>query len=400
MAFSLFGKKPPQKIGEARPPVRPAGAKPQPAAAPKAAEEELPALDFTLGGMTIEGGPKGSIEVEESGTLVPPAVEQAAMLYAAGQPIEACRPLEAAIRGPGLGAFEKRAWGMLFDLYQAQGKRESFDALALEFAARFETSPPTWHTDGPETKDLSLSTGGRAFVALSGALNAKAQESLKQLLRMAEKNPVVRLDMAKLTDADEGGCALLLAALQAVKKARRECVLGGADRLAAILAKKISTGRRDMEPVWLLLLELYQQLFQQDAFEETAVNYAITFEVSPPSWIPPAAKRPAAPAAVAAAATAAPAEGDGYPLEGDIASAGVGTFASLTAFAESREEVPVDCRQLLRMDFVSAAQLLNVVANLQAAGKKVRLRGVSHLVAALWEVLGFDRVATIETRKN
>ena len=29
--------------------------------------------------------------------------------------------------------------------------------------------------------------------------------------------------------------------------------------------------------MWLLLLELYQQAFQQDAFEEAAVNYAVTF---------------------------------------------------------------------------------------------------------------------------
>jgi hypothetical protein len=36
--------------------------------------------------------------------------------------------------------------------------------------------------------------------------------------------------------------------------------------------------------MWLLLLELHQQAFHQEAFEEAAVNYAITFEVSPPSW--------------------------------------------------------------------------------------------------------------------
>ena len=400
MAFSLFGKKPPpQKIGMVKPAARPAGAsaKPQPSGGEGAKpEEDLPALDFTAPSSIQERTTGSSIQVQETGNLVPQAVEQAAMLHSANQPIEACNALEAAVRGRGLGAYERRAWGMLFDLYQSMGKREAYDALALEIAAKFETSPPTWNPEARMEKDPALATGGRAFVSLAGILGAKAQEGLRQLLKIAEKNPVVRLDMTKVTDADENGCALLLATLQTVRKAKKECVLGGADHLAAILAKKISTGRREMENTWLLLLELYEQLFQQEAFDETAVNYAITFEVSPPSWSPPKAK-PAAAAPVAPS----PAEGPrGFILEGEIASAGVESFAPLRAYAEDREEVRVDCSRLVRMDFVSAAQLLNVIAHLQAAGKKVRLRGVSNLVAALWEVLGLDRVATIETRKS
>lgn len=398
MAFSLFGKKPsPEKIGGAKA-ARPPG---KPAAAPKPGEakpaEDLPALDFTS--PSVQGPVSDSaIKVEDVANLVPPAVEQAAMLHSANQPIEACRVLETAVRaGKGLGAYEKRAWGMLFDLYQSMNKRDAFESLALDFAARFETSPPTWNVEAETAKDPALATGGKAFVSLSGVLNAKAQEGLTQLLRIAEKNPVVRLDLTKVTDADENGCALLLATLRAVRKAKKECVLGGADQMAAILSKKISTGRRENENTWLLLMELYEQLFQQEAFDETAVNYAITFEVSPPSWAPPKAS----PAAAAPVAAAPVSEGlRGYILEGDIASAGVDAFAPLKTFAEGREEVRVDCSKLERMDFVSAAQLLNVVAHIQAAGKRVRLRNVSNLVAALWEVLGIDRVATIETRKS
>jgi anti-anti-sigma regulatory factor len=394
VAFSIFSKKPPQKIGMAKPAVRPAGKPQAPVTGGTKPAEDLPTLDFFAPNSADSS--RSSIQVQEVDNLVPQAVEQAAMLHSANQPIEACRVLETAVRGRGLGAYEKRAWGMLFDLYQSMGKSEAFDALALEFAAKFETSPPTWNPDAQAEKDPALATGGRAFVSLSGMLGAKAQEDIKQLLKVAEKNPVVRLDMTKVTDADENGCVLLLATLQAVKKAKKECVLGGADHLAAILAKKISTGRREMENTWLLLMELYEQLFQQEDFDETAVNYAITFEVSPPSWSPPKAK----PAAAAPASARTPEGLRGYALEGEIASAAVEVFAPLRAYAEGRDEVRVDCSRLVRMDFVSAAQLLNVAAHLQAAGKKVRLRGVSNLVAALWEVLGIDRVATIETRKS
>ncbi len=357
-------------------------------------------LDFTVSGEAAIGGQ--NIEVQEVANLVPPAVEEAAMLYSNNQASEACAPLEAAIRTAGLGNYEKRAWGMLFDLYQSLGKREAHEALALEYAAKFETSPPTWNAVGAGGKDAAVA-GGRAVVSLSGGLGAKTQEPMKQLLKLAEKNPQVRLDVTKVTDADDEGATLVLDALRVIKKAGKESVLAGADRLAAILAQKIETGRRDAESLWLLLLELYQQLGQQEAFDDTAVNYAITFEVSPPSWETPKpkakAKSPAA-AAAAAAAPVAPPPTEGFVLEGEISSAGAGIFAALTAYAEAHDPVVIDCRLLVRMDFVSAAQLLNLLGNLQAAGTKVILQNVSHLVAALWEVLGVDRVAILETRKN
>lgn len=397
MAFSLFNKKPAEKVGQARPVARaPASGAAKASPAEVSPAKELPGLDFS-GPLSLEGNDKpAAIQVQEVVAEVPMAVEQAAMLYSANQPIEACAVLEAAIRGRGLGRFAQRAWGMLFDLYQSLDKREAFEALALEFAGKFETSPPTWRVEAAEAKDPALATGGRAFVALTGSLNAKSQDSLKQLLKLAEKNPTVRLDLAKLADADDHGAALLLSALRVLRKNGKECVFGGADRLVALVSAKLQTGRREAENLWLLLLELHQQLFHQEAFDETAVNYAITFEVSPPSWDPKRAQRPAAePSTVALP----PAKGEGFPLEGDIASAGVGSFAPLTAYAEDKEVVIVDCSALLRMDFVSAAQLLNVLANLQAGGKKVKLRDVSHLIAALWEVIGLDRVACVETRK-
>ena len=37
---------------------------------------------------------------------------------------------------------------------------------------------------------------------------------------------------------------------------------------------------------WLMLLDLYQHLGMRAEFEEAAVDYAVTFEISPPSWEP------------------------------------------------------------------------------------------------------------------
>ncbi|MDP2808596.1 MAG: STAS domain-containing protein [Rhodocyclaceae bacterium] len=405
MAFSIFGKKLPSPVQPPQAPAsaRPAGAKPAPARVPikpvarpvsPPSEDDLVSLDFTLPGTLDAIHPKHVIQVEENAQQVPAAIEQAAMLYSANQADEACAVLEAALWEKDLGAHWRRAWGMLFDLYQISGRREAFESLALDFAARFETSPPTWTEDQPESRDPSISTGGRAFVSLSGVLNAKAQAPLAKLLKVAERNPVVRLDLAKISDADEDGCAELCGAIAAIRKAKREIVLGGAERLAAILVRKIVPGARENEHVWLLLLDLYQQLFQQEAFEETAVNYAVTFEVSPPSWnLPGAGKAPPPPETPARLA-------EGCILQGEIVAAGVDAFVMMRVQAEKGDEVTVDCRSLLRMDFVSAGQLLNVASTLQAAGKRVRLCGANHLVAALWEVIGLGGVAVIEPRKG
>ena len=62
-------------------------------------------------------------------------------------------------------------------------------------------------------------------------------------------------------------------------------------------------GREAGEGAWLLSLELLQWANAHAAFEDRAVEYAVTFELSPPSWEPPpaAAGRPTATAAAPAA---------------------------------------------------------------------------------------------------
>jgi anti-anti-sigma regulatory factor len=316
-------------------------------------------------------------------------------MYAAGQELEAMRRLEAAIKsGEDLGDAALRAWGCLFELLQVLGRRPAFDALALTFARRFEKSPPAWSAavDGPHT--ASESTGGRAHVSLSGVLNAGIGEVLKQTMKLAATNNLVRMDLAKLVDADNDGATLLLRAMAALKRAKKEFVFGSPEHLAAILAEKITPGERSNEAMWLLLLELYQQAYRQDAFEEAAVNYAVTFEVSPPSWeaLPARAETPA-PAASQAAHKA-----EGFALRGQIVGANAAEFAPLEAALAQREEYDVDARSLVRIDAGSAGKLLDLMTRLHASGKRLRIVGLSTLVAAYLETLGFADVAELRAR--
>ncbi len=326
---------------------------------------------------------------------LPPALEEAARMYASGQELEALRRLEAALKGgENLGNDAVRAWACLFDLLQVMGRRAAFDALALAYARRFEKSSPTWSPVVEDSHAANDTRGGRAHVALSGTLNVGVGEVLKQAMKLAATSTLVRIDLARLDDADNDGATLLMRALAALKKARKEFILGSPEHLARILAARLAPGERRNESMWLLMLDLYQQAFQQEAFEEAAVNYAVTFEVSPPSWEALPARAAAAPEPTPAAVP----RPEGFALRGQMLGATAGEFAPLEAVMAGRDEFDIDANKLVRIDAGSAAQLLEVLSRLHAAGKKLRIVGLSTLVAVYLETLGFADVAELRAR--
>ncbi|BAO28386.1 putative sulfate transporter/antisigma-factor antagonist STAS [Sulfuritalea hydrogenivorans sk43H] len=366
--------------------------------------DDLMSLDFTVPG-AFEAPPEEPAAPEiPAPPAAPPApvrppmpaaLEEAARMYAAGQELEAMRRLESAIKnGEDLGDAAVRAWGCLFELLQVLGRRPAFDALALTFARRFEKSPPTWSpvVDGPHV--ASESSGGRAHVSLSGMLDAGIGEVLKQTMKLAATSAMVRMDLAKLEDADNNGATLLMRALAALKRAKKEIVFGNPEHLAQILSAKLVPGERSNESMWLLLLELYQQAYRQDAFEEAAVNYAVTFEVSPPSWeaLPPRA------AEAPQASSANGPKSDEFVLRGQMLGANAAQFAPLDAALAGSEEFDIDAHNLVRIDAGSAAHLLDVLTRLHDSGKKLRIIGLSTLVAAYLETLGFADVAELRAR--
>lgn len=360
-----------------------------------ASQQELESLDFTVPGAIPpqEEDHPGQLEIRESSAALHPVVEEAAILFANGQDEAALTALEAAIESDALGAAADEVWAMLFDLYQMLGRREAFERRALDYSVKYEKSPPTWVEPAKRSLGPALTTGGTAFVAFSGSLDEGAEKTVKQLEKIVSTNPVARVDFGRLQSVDALGAQMLLKAMQAARKAKCELVMSGAEKLVELLKGKIEVGRGEDEPFWLLLLELYQHMGQQGPFEEWAVNYAVTFEVSPPSW----EKRP--PPKKPAATEERSAEPDVFTLSGEMYGAGADGFRKLIDFASGREQVVIDCGRLERMDFVSAGLFLNTLTNLQIGGCSVTIRAANHLLCALFGVLGIDQVAHIERRK-
>jgi anti-anti-sigma regulatory factor len=161
-----------------------------------------------------------------------------------------------------------------------------------------------------------------------------------------------------------------------------------------MLAGQVHPGRAEGRDAWLLLLEMLQYTGEQERFENLAVDYAVTFEESPPSWEGKA--RPEEESSLPEESGAA--AGNGIRLEGELTGATTESIRKLAAFAADRPIVEVDCSQLRRIDFVSAGTLFNILATLQAQGKLVVLRNVNAMVAALLRVMGVDQVAQVMLR--
>jgi anti-anti-sigma regulatory factor len=326
---------------------------------------------------------------------LPPALADAAGMYASGKELDAMRRLEAAIKSnENLGDSTIRAWACLFEVLQAMGRQPAFDALAMTFARRFEKSPPTWSASAEDENLAAETTGGRAHVSLSGVLNVGVGEVLKQAMKLAATSTLVRMDVSKLTDADNNGATLLMRGIAALKRAKKEFVFGSPEHLAEILEKKLVVGERTDQDMWLLLLELHQQAFHQEAFEEAAVNYAITFEVSPPSWEAPpprseeSSKAPAKPLPLP----------ETFALNGQMLGVGAANYATLDALLKSRDEFDIDARKLVRIDSAATKELHGVLNRFKAAGKRLRLVGLSTLVSVYLESQDFHDVVELKPR--
>lgn len=344
--------------------------------------------------------------IEISGSQLPPACEEAAVLYGNGQYAEARVVLEQAVDDAALGPHQRQAWLMLFDLLQGVGEQQAFEALALRFSERFETSPPSWDASRAAPIEAAAASSGAVTLALPVRVDAQVVRVLEQARRALERRRPVDLDLRPVRELDPLGAELLQRTLSTLASQTVRVHLLGAQELLGLAEGSIEKGRRDeSDAIWLLMLELLRTLDQQQAFEDRSIDYCVTYEVSPPSWDPPSKSLSTGGAASPRRAqTGAPpepvctAEGSGLVLVGDLEGRVGEVIAALRQSAEARSEIFLDCRRLRRIDFGAAGELLNEIMALKSAGKRLRMSGVSPLVGALLAVMGIPDLIEVRLR--
>ncbi|MBU1691516.1 MAG: STAS domain-containing protein [Gammaproteobacteria bacterium] len=369
---------------------------PQPAFAPNPTTVSSPPPPQTE---TNTIGSAGAVETAEMYS----AVEEAAILYASDHPDQAAALLLDFVKN-NAERKEIKPWMMLFDIYQIQGKKALFEELALEFVVKFERSAPTWSDDkvpGAQTEKPKAGGGAavEGYVALTGILQGDKDSLFLNLEQVAQKGAGLRLDFARLEGLDASGSRRLVETLQSLKKSGKKITPISVPHVTELLKALLGQGSEDEQAHWQLLLNLYQCQGMETEFEDLAVEYAITFEVSPPSWeAMPQCRQPVA-VVMVDAPDELPHDEDTFFMSGVISADSAQQLQELKSFAASRSEVYLDMADVSRVDFVSIGDFVGVLVGLNCGGKKLRVRNANEMIRALFGVMGVDQFADILNRK-
>ncbi|MDR0479268.1 MAG: STAS domain-containing protein, partial [Burkholderiaceae bacterium] len=304
------------------------------------------------------------------------------------------------------------------------GKADAFDGLVSEFIALFGRSAPQW--DRAESA-APLSTAPQLQVTRAGAFawvspSQLSDRALAALTGAVKRTaPPWRIDW-RYVKAVEADVLPALGALftQWADAPTRIQFLGG-EHLLEVLAGQSTTGDKNADPAWWSVrLTLLRLMGEPDRFDQTALDYCVTYEISPPSWTPPksnytalaadgqpesapADKAEELPPFVPTTVTGELLAATGVfktALKGEIAQHATRALSALPQSLDRVQIIEFDCRALRRVDFAAAGEFLNWSLDQQSQGRTVTFRDVHRLLAAFFSVIGVNTAAQVVLRKD
>jgi anti-anti-sigma regulatory factor len=395
----------------ARPPANKAPSSARPAAAPSPPKPASPKPSAahappptTSAPNTLSAGSEFLLHantttaaVAISAPEITPAIEEAAILFANNQMDMVEQILQSAISEDTSGQAGMTAWRMLFDLYEITGKQAEFEHLSIVYAGKFETSPPSWTSAAVDPNKSSAPAGATPTVPFSGKLDGKIIKQLERVQNLAENNRVIRLEFQRITEVDPIGCGILLSVMKKLQKSDNDLILVGAAELVAKIRAILEVGRRtETEAPWLLMLEMLRLLNLEKDFEESSIDYCVTFEVSPPPFVAPKNKVTTAADEPSTDKSAT----EHFMMPATVEGRTDQLIASIVAYADEHKHAVLDCSALIRLDFSAAGQLMAGLAPLLGKGVTLELHNVNHLVTALMYIMGMQDIFLIKPRKN
>jgi anti-anti-sigma regulatory factor len=365
-----------------------------------------------------------------------PEVEEAAIRFANGDDAGAEQGLLDALKGPGEEAGRVDDWLALFDLYRATGQLASFESQTLDFVNRFGRSAPQW-VDMPS--EVSVQTGKKYHPSIASAraawvsdaeLDAHAVGTLQTVLMRVGQPWVV--DWTPLESMDLKAARALLGMFTLWGDQDVELCFLGTTELRELLKKVTPSGRRDVEQLWWeLRMAILRVLNRPDEFELTALDFCVTYEVSPPGWETPlchfraiSAEEPdkgdAGPSMLGdSVMELAPSKQSGYPgdtgfdhqssglnnlglveLSGEVLGDPQDMLDILERRLQGADVLIISCRNLIRVDFSAAGTLLNWVSAHQTEGRMVQFVDTHRLVSAFFHVIGITECAKVVVRND
>lgn len=352
-----------------------------------------PTGEITVTGVSLIEWPNApsAMEVTQANPGLCAVLENAALLYASGQLKPARALLEEGVQSDYDAKQSPLAWLALFDILQRVADRPAFEQLALQYVVQFERSAPAWDEAAAKLEPgPKASVGG--YAPITGKLAAASLPQIENLKRTIARNiPGSRLDLTSVTGCDDAGARLLADALVTARKACFPLILQRPEKLRKALDAMVKKGRDGGEGAWLLSLELLQFTHDQTAFDDRAIEYAIAFELSPPSWEPPPrleSETPPAGSGNRLESGGATADVDMLVWQGVMAGSITSQLAQLHEFGQRKAVVPIDMTAVERIDFVASGALVNAINRIETQRKAIQFVGVSPIIRAMLLLIG------------
>jgi anti-anti-sigma regulatory factor len=200
----------------------------------------------------------------------------------------------------------------------------------------------------------------------------------------------------------------------------------GSSPFRDLLKSQTPSGRRDVEQLWWeLRMAVLRVMNRPDEFELTALDFCVTYEVSPPGWEKPrcyyssqSADRPGEAGQSVLGESVLEQVASGFPhsesvldseagdysqlglveLSGEIRGDPQVTLEALERKLKGADVLIISCRHLIRVDFSAAGTLLNWVSSHHAEGRLVQFVDAHRLVSAFFHVIGITEYAKVVVR--
>ena len=353
-----------------------------------------------------------------------PELDEAVIAFANAD-FDQCEQSVAGLTSPGGSrAQHAETWLVLFDLYRAIGQQHMFESLALDYAQQFGWSAPQWFSmpklvaeAASEERPNSSRIEGQIGWVCPNHLDA---DGVAELASRALQMPlpwVFDWSAMQAIDAEASGRLSELFRSWIPQDLDMRWLSG--ERLFTVLQEAAPTGVRDADPAfWQLRLDALRMTNRPDQFDEAAIDYCVTYEVSPPSW---EAARCVVRIAGSTLATTQPplsvvsdvstsfhesqiAAESGIVQVGTVELSGqlVGDIAATLAKMDSElgtaKIVNVSCARLIRVDFIAAGDLLNWVLARRAENRTVSFVEAHRMVALFFGAMGINEHANVKVR--
>jgi hypothetical protein len=363
--------------------------------------------------------------IEVSEVAHDPDLDEAVIAFANAD-FELCEQSLATLTGPhGVRAQHAETWLVLFDLYRAIGQQQKFESLALEYAQQFGWSAPQWFSmpklvasaAAAEARPKTSRIDGQVGWVCPERVDSEAVAKLRsQTLQMPL--PWV-FDWAALKSIDAEACARLSELFRGWIGQRLDMRWMSGERLFTVLADAAPTGVRDADPAfWQLRLDALRMTNRPDQFDEAAIDYCVTYEVSPPSWERAECQvrlsgsernTTSPPLSVVSEVSTSFVESQltedvslvqmgSVELSGQLVGDIGESIRKMDADLGSASIVNVSCSRLIRVDFIAAGDLLNWVLARRSENRSVSFIEAHRLVALFFGAMGITEHAKVKVR--